>query len=191
MLLRDGVLDYLVVEPDEADISIGTYYWTSDKDAAQQSTRQYFPNVEGIDARGDELFFVSKLYKTMFVLNLDEGTYANYTTTMGLFSGQPDQISRLVDHEDPTVEDAEILYFTEDGGQYAGLHARNAQSQFFTILESHVYADETTGLAFSPDFMHLYLAYQDNGILFAFQRSDGLPFNANTLDVKFHNTDTA
>jgi hypothetical protein len=191
ILLQNGTLDYLVVEPTVSNTNKGTYYWTLDRDAAQQSAREFFPNVEGLDARNNELFFVSKLYKTLFVLNLDDVTYVNYTTVRGLFDGEPDQILRLVNQEQPNVTDEEILYFTEDGGKYAGIHARNSQAQYFTILESHIYSDETTGLSFSPDSRHMFIAYQDNGIIFQVQRLDGLPFNAKTLNVKYHNTDTA
>jgi outer membrane protein assembly factor BamB len=176
-----------VVVPDASNPDQGTYSWTPEKYIAQESSRAYFPNAEGIDVRGNELFFVSKLYKTLYVLNLDDGTYVNQTTTRGLFDGEPDQIKRLIDQETTVDHEEEILYFTEDGGPYAGLHARNANLQFFSILESHVYADETTGLAFSPDSKHLYIAYQDNGLIFQIQRLDGLPFNAKTLNIKYHN----
>lgn len=66
------------------------------------------------------------------------------------------------------------------------MHARNRHGQYFTILESDVYEDETTGLAFSPDAKHLYFAYQETGILYDITRVDGLPFNARTLNVKYH-----
>jgi hypothetical protein len=189
--LQNGTLDYLVVEPNASNPNQGTYYWTLDRDVAQQSAREYFPNVEGLDARDHELFFVSKLYKTLFVLDLDDGTYVNYTTVRGLFDGEPDQIQRLVNQEQPNDTDEEILYFTEDGGKYAGIHARNSRAEYFTILESHIYSDETTGLSFSPDSRHMFIAYQDNGIIFQIQRLDGLPFNAKTLNVKYHNAETA
>lgn len=138
--------------------------------------------------RGHELFFIAKYYKTMFVLDLDRGTYMNQTTKNGLFDGQPDQIKRIFGDETETSDS--MLYFTEDGGKYAGIHGRNAAGQYFTILESHEYPDETTGLSFSPDSKHLYIAYQDNGFLFDIQRTDGLPFNARTLNVKYHNVAT-
>jgi hypothetical protein len=144
------------------------------------------PGAEGIDVRGNTLYFISKVYKSMFILNLDDGTYANYTTKSGLFDGQSDQIVRLVDDE---ALDS-ILYFTEDGGTYAGVHGRNQAGQYFTILESHEYPDETTGLSFSPDSKHMYIAYQDNGFLFDISRTDGLPFNARTLNVKYHNVES-
>jgi len=66
------------------------------------------------------------------------------------------------------------------------VHARNSLGQYYTILESNVYKDETTGLAFSPDAKHLYFAYQETGLLFDITRIDGLPFNARTLNVKYH-----
>jgi len=71
----------------------------------------------------------------------------------------------------------------------AGVHGRNIAGQYLTVLESHELSDETTGLAFSPNGMHMYVAYQDNGLLFDITRTDGLPFHAKTLNVKYHNVD--
>uniref|UniRef100_A0A7S4NFI5 SMP-30/Gluconolactonase/LRE-like region domain-containing protein n=1 Tax=Odontella aurita TaxID=265563 RepID=A0A7S4NFI5_9STRA len=78
------------------------------------------------------------------------------------------------------------MYFTEEGGRDAGVHARDKRGRYYTILESPVYQDETTGLAFSPDGKHMYVAYQKNGILFDLWREDGLPFHGLTLNVKYH-----
>lgn len=66
------------------------------------------------------------------------------------------------------------------------VHARNRQGQYFAILETDVYEDETTGLAFSPDGKHLLFAYQETGVLYDITRVDGLPFSARTLNVKYH-----
>ena len=57
------------------------------------------------------------------------------------------------------------------------------------VLESPVWKDETSGLSFSPDAMHLYVAYQANGLLFDVTREDGLPFNGRSINAKFHNTE--
>lgn len=188
ILTGEGQLDYLVVEPHPDDPNRGTYYWEPTKSTAQQSSREYFPNVEGIDCKDNELFFVSKLYQTVYVLDLDAGTYKNYSTATSLFDGEPDQIQRPTpDENDPDAD--RILYFAEDGdgkGAKAGVHGRNKAGQYFTILESHVYSDETTGLAFSPDGRHMYVAYQVTGLLFDIYRDDGKPFSANALHVKHH-----
>ena len=58
-----------------------------------------------------------------------------------------------------------------------------------SVLESPVWKDETTGLAFSPDGMHLYVAYQANGLLFDVTREDGLPFDGRSINAKFHNVE--
>lgn len=55
-----------------------------------------------------------------------------------------------------------------------------------TILESQIYKDETTGLAFSPDGRHLYFAFQELGILYDITREDGLPFNGRTMNTRYH-----
>lgn len=141
--------------------------------------------AEGIDVVGGQLYFVSKEFRTMFVLDLVKNTYSNQTTRDApLLDGQPDQIERLFDPVDDKKSD---LYFTQDGGRYAGISAMNSAGQCFTVLESHEYSDETTGLAFSPDGYHLYFAFQDEGLLFDVTRVDGLPFHEQTLDIKYHN----
>lgn len=73
---------------------------------------------------------------------------------------------------------------------YSGVHARNIAGQYLTVVESHELSDETTGLAFSPDAMHLYVAYQDDGLLFDVVRRDGFPFHAKTLNVKYHSVES-
>jgi hypothetical protein len=159
----------------------GSYEWIKNKDSACLNTKAFYPNAEGIDVSGRELYFVSKVLKTMFTLNLDKGTYTSQSTRQGKFDGQPDQIQRIVGGG------SGLLYFTEDGGTLAGIHARNRHGQFYSILESQRYAgDETTGLAFSPDGMHMYFAYQRNGLLFDITRSDGLRFDGETLNIKYH-----
>lgn len=70
--------------------------------------------------------------------------------------------------------------------EFTGVHGRDRDGNFFTILESPVYKDETSGLAFSPDAKHMYIAYQENGVLLDVTRLDGLPFHAKSLNVKYH-----
>lgn len=187
ILYGPGVTDYLLLNPEQFDTAghaaSGTFSWTRDKDAARRNAAQFYPNSEGIDIANDELLFLSKAFKTMYVLNLDTFTYSNQTTRSGLFDGAPDQIQRILGHDT-----SEMLYFTEEGGRDAGVHCRNELGQFFTLFESPVFEDETTGLAFSPDGKHLYAAYQDNGVLYDISRTDLQPFYAQTLNLKYHAT---
>jgi hypothetical protein len=125
---------------------------------------------------------------TAIVCTLSRRNLRYCSTNGGLFNGQPDQIVRMFDDHTADVNDA-LIYFTEDGGKLAGVHARDVHGQFFTVLESYKYADETTGLSFSPDAKHLYVAYQTNGLLFDITRTDGLPFYARTINLKYHSTD--
>jgi len=179
ILLDEGVTEYLLLYPQQ-----GRYEWTENKRLAQQNARNNYPNCEGIDVHENELFMVSKRLKTLFILNLDDDTYASQSTRRGVFDGEPDQLKRILGDDD------ELLYFTEDGGRRAGVHGRNSKGQFFTILESRDYAeDETTGLAFSPDGRFLYVAYQWTGLLFEIKRRDGLPFQERSLNIKYHATE--
>jgi hypothetical protein len=181
MLNNAGLLEYLVLYPEERNLNAGKFNWTSDLSLARNDSRRYFPNTEGIDANNGRLYFVTKKLKIMYILNLDDGTYIRESTEGGLFVGQPDQIVRTTD----TVDS--LLYFTEDGGQYAGVNARDRYGKYYTIFEgTDRYSDETTGLSFSPDLLHMYIAYQDEGTLFDIYREDGLRFDGNILNVKYH-----
>jgi outer membrane protein assembly factor BamB len=184
MLNKSGLMEYLVLEPEGINSNTGTYSWTSNLSIAKNNAKLYFPNSEGIDVHNGRLYFVTKMLKIMYILNLDDGTYIRQSTRGGVFVGQPDQIVHITKAVDS------LLYFTEDGGQFAGVNARDQYGQYFTIFEgTGRYSDETTGLSFSPDLLHMYVAYQDEGTLLDVFREDGLPFNGNTLNVKYHSVD--
>ena len=190
MLHGRGKTEYLVLEPDPeafpdvkaARATYGNFTWSSVLRDGRQSALELYPNLEGIDVANNELFVVSKRLSEMTILNLDDMTYRTVSTKRGLFDGGPDQIQRITRNEG-------LLYFTEEGGEDAGVHARDGQGRFYTVLESPVWKDETTGLAFSPDLMHMYVAWQRNGILFDVTRDDGYPFGGRSINAKFHAMD--
>mmetsp|Transcript_15374 Transcript_15374/g.31067 ORF Transcript_15374/g.31067 Transcript_15374/m.31067 type:complete len:113 (-) Transcript_15374:561-899(-) len=103
-------------------------------------------------------------------------------TSGGAFDGGPDTVARMLN--DPN----DIQYMTEDGGVDAGVHGRDSDGNFYVVLESPLYYEETTGLAFSPDGRHMFVSYQKNGILLDVWREDGLPFSGRTVDIKYHST---
>jgi hypothetical protein len=174
-----GVSEYLVLHP-TLDRESGTFSWTSNRDDAKDNARLYYRNSEGIDVYKNQLFFVCKNMRMLFELNLDDGTYTRSSTESGLFDGGPDQLKRIMEDDDA------LLYFTEEGGVDAGIHARDNHGRFYTVLDSPNLPGETTGLAFSPDAKYMYTAYQDVGMLYAIWRRDGLPFDEMHLDVKYH-----
>ena len=190
ILLGSGTTDFLVLTPDTSGAT-GAFQWTTDREQAKASAKAYYPNSEGIDVYEGDLYFISKRHKTMITLDLDNGTYKNETTKNGLFNGGPDQIKRILN------DDSNLLFFTEDGGRYAGIHARNENGDYLTILESPTHFPETTGLSFSPDGKAMYIAYQGDGseqaleenkvgYLYEIRREDGLPFNGRSLNVNYH-----
>jgi hypothetical protein len=179
MLHGAGVTDFLMISPNATNDG-GTFIWTNDIEAAKNNARSYYPQTEGIDAYGPQLFFVCKRIQQLFILDLDEGTYSNRTTVNGLLDGKPDSIARVLG------DTRDLLYFTEEGGVDSGIHARDHLGRFYTVFESPEYPDETTGLSFSPDGKFMYAAYQNTGILYTVFRTDGLPFHAAHLDVKYH-----
>jgi len=134
ILYGTGTTDYLILKPDT-----GTFFFTADKNAAKENALQYFRGSEGIDVRDGILYFVSKKEKILFILNLHDNTYTNHSTVRGAFDAQPDQVARV-------IESSDLLFFTEDGRQRPGIHARDKKGAFFTILEGlDGYGDESTG----------------------------------------------
>ena len=175
----------------------GTFQWTDNIDIGRWAAKTYYPFTEGIDCRDGMLYFVSKELKELFTLDLDGYTWTASSTLQGTFS-EPDQIISIfpsqAQEELNPADDPNIIYFTEDGGSsHSGIHARDMQGRYFTILESVteiVDKDETTGLAFSPDRRHLYFALQKNGNLFDVWREDGNAFAGMHLDIKYHASST-
>jgi hypothetical protein len=126
--------------------------------------------------RGRELYFVTKVKRQLYILDLDDLTYRRVSTRSGSFTGRPDQIETVV------ASGNDLMLLTEDGTGANGIHARQS-NRYYTISEatSDYANDETSGLALSPDKKHLYFVYQDSGILFDVTRDDGRPFDAETL----------
>ena len=63
-----------------------------------------------------------------------------------IIKGKPDQMTRILDDAN------EILYFTEEHGADNGVHARDAQGRYYTILEGLDYPDESAGLGKLPRY---------------------------------------
>ena len=179
ILLGSGTIEYLVLIPSQENNNVGAYTWVSNKEQAQENAGLYYPNSEGMEVMGQYLFFVCKKHKHIFELDLDSMTYRRRSTRNGLFDGEPDQVKKF------TTEDGPMLFFTEDGGEKAGIHAMNS-SGIFTLLEGSNYGPETTGICFSPDGTRMYFAFQEDGFLFEVQRIDGQSFRASTVRVKQH-----
>lgn len=179
--LNHGTLDYLHISGGPQ----GTFKWTTVEGEGRDNAELYYPNLEGIDVTDGMLYTTSKKLKRLMILNLRTMTYTYEDTTSGAFDQQPDQVARLVE------DDADaILYFCEDGGRLAkspGVHGRNSQGKYFTILYgTFPKADETSGLAYSPDGRHMYVSYQKVGIIYDITRRDGYPFTGAMLDIKYH-----
>jgi hypothetical protein len=192
-----GSTDYLVF------INATHYEWTTDERLARESQSRYYRNVEGIHYHNTYLYFISKILKTLYILNLDTLTYttsvlkSDYITNNGggTFHNEPDQ---LLSH-------GNYIYFTEDGGSTVGVYAIHITTgQRYTVFEAYDGQhknDEVTGLAFSPDGTKMYAAFQDCGCgnsesgmdfncgcLMEFSRSDGQSFNGSTPSLKFHSS---
>jgi len=167
---------------------VGTYEWTSSLSAGRSSASTYHIQGEGIDIRDGMLYYTTKDQHFLFIIDLSNGTFQRSSTDSGAFDSQPDQVARILTSDGSTDD---ILYFCEDGGDDCGVHGRDSDGNFFTILQDagSNFGGETTGLAFSPDGMFMYVAFQSPGHIFEIRRLDGLPFYGERLDIKYHMAD--
>ncbi|KAI2509488.1 Bacterial protein of unknown function (DUF839) [Fragilaria crotonensis] len=144
--------------------NFGTFSWVAKKSNA---TPQLYPNVEGIDAKDGFLYFVSKVDKTLFILNLAAGIFTKESTNQD-----------------------ELTTFANRTGSYCGIHGRTSAGKYVTIIDndpnSGLLTGETTGLAFSPDGRRMYVSFQKPGVIFEISRTDGYSFGGDFIDVKYH-----
>eukprot|EP00568_Trieres_chinensis_P005328 CAMPEP_0183307298 /NCGR_PEP_ID=MMETSP0160_2-20130417/17246_1 /TAXON_ID=2839 ORGANISM="Odontella Sinensis, Strain Grunow 1884" /NCGR_SAMPLE_ID=MMETSP0160_2 /ASSEMBLY_ACC=CAM_ASM_000250 /LENGTH=529 /DNA_ID=CAMNT_0025470853 /DNA_START=33 /DNA_END=1622 /DNA_ORIENTATION=- len=174
-----GTYDFLVLSECGPPPSGGTFTWSPIRSQGEQSASNCFPGSEGIDVHNRMLYFVSKSNKELFILDLAAGTFSLSSTFSGAFNLQPDQMSRV-------LGDGDFLYFCEDGGSSCDIHGRDSAGEYFTLVTGDAYSTETTGLAFSPDGMHMYVSFQGPSHIFDFWRTDGFPFNGIVADIKYH-----
>ena len=179
VLSTPGDTTYLVLDPSKK-----TFSWTTNKEKGKLSAKNHFRNVEGIDFRAGNLYFVSKKLEKLFILDLDRKRYNVESIRGGKFDGAPDQLQRILGSS--TKSENSLLYFTEEGGARAGIHARDKANNYFSIVEGKTWSKETTGLAFSPDGKYMIFAHQREGVVFMVWREDGRPFNGQSIDVKRH-----
>ena len=62
-------------------------------------------------------------------------SYEKISTVSGAFHGQPDQVKRIIS-KDPT---SEMLYFCEEVSSDNGIHARDTEGTFYTIIDSDTF----------------------------------------------------
>jgi len=208
ILAEGGVTHWLVVtemgEPDGDGIFRGRYEFQiggGAEERARDSQAAYYAGAEGIDFRPlscprpwgacGRVYFTAKKAQRLVILHVDSlwpntGEIHLSSTVSGAFNRQPDQIAALV------REGSDLVYFCEDGDHDCGVHARDGDGRFYTIVDGYPhYRSETTGLALTPDHKRMYFAYQDNsaddkGYVFELTRDDGYAFGGSTLDIKYH-----
>jgi uncharacterized protein len=166
-----GTLDYLEF------LSNNRFRWTTSLSSARSSAATYFPNSEGIAVQNGKLYFVSKVPKLLYTLDLDALTYtviSTKTSTLpggGIFGDQPDHLLATT---------SGTLILSEDGGSTPGLFAYDG-SKFLSYFESNYNNDEIVGIAFSPDNKFMYAVVQDAGLVFQISRDDGQSFEGRRI----------
>ena len=143
VLYQMGTLEWLVLNPISGNTNdlTGTFSWTSNRGQADANSNSFYQNSEGIDVRNGFLYFVTKRSKSLYILDLDNLTYVKSSTVSGAFDGQPDQIQRIIS-QDPTRD---MLYFCEEASSDNGIHARDTDGNFYTIIDADTLSSETTG----------------------------------------------
>jgi len=161
-------------------LSGNRFRWTTSLSAGKNSAASYYPNAEGIIYHNSTLYFVAKVTRTLFILDLNDMTYTSERTGsswvgQGAFNSQPDQII------ESDLDKRKFIYFTEDGGKAPGVHVRDRKGNYYTMARGvpggRYAGDETVGIAFSPDRRKFYFGFQDAGVLMEVTRDDGQPFN--------------
>ncbi|KAK1739780.1 DUF839 domain-containing protein [Skeletonema marinoi] len=156
------------------------FQWTTSLSAGENSAASYYPNAEGIIYHNSTLYFVAKVTRTLFILDLNDMTYTSERTGsswvgQGSFNSQPDQII------ESDLDERKYIYFTEDGGSAPGVHVRDREGKYYTMVRGvpggRYSGDETAGIAFSPDRKKFYFGFQDAGVLMEVTRYDGHVFN--------------
>ena len=115
--MSSGKSKFLVLDPSKK-----TFHWSSSKEKGKLTAKNHFRNVEGIDFRVGNLYFVSKILEKLFILDLDNNTYEVKSTRSGKLGGSPDQLQRILGSSADPSNDK--LYFTEEGGAQSGIHEK-------------------------------------------------------------------
>ena len=156
------------------------FQWTSNLADGKSSAANHYPNAEGIIYHNSTLYFVAKVSRRLFILDLEAMTYTSERTGsswvgQGSFNSQPDQII------ESDLDTRKFIYFTEDGGNSPGVHVRDREGNYYTMVRGipggRYKGDETVGIAFSPDRRAFYFGFQDAGVLMEVTRDDGHTFN--------------
>mmetsp|Transcript_11087 Transcript_11087/g.16285 ORF Transcript_11087/g.16285 Transcript_11087/m.16285 type:complete len:559 (+) Transcript_11087:190-1866(+) len=185
----NGTLEYLQLSCDtgcSGSSPSGTYAWSTSRTPVTGD--QPYPSAEGIDVKANDLYFVTKGQRRLYMLDLT-GTIWTSTATIESSTGatfSPDQVARITGSDSPD----DLLYFAEDGSGNKDIHARglddNGVYQFFTIIRGYN-TTETTGLTFSPDNKYMYFSHQSQSEIWQIWRNDGCTFgNGIYLDVNYH-----
>jgi len=125
----NGLHEYLVLEPNAADPTIGTYRWSTNLGEGRASAQANYNYVEGIDCRNKHLYFVSKSMRVLFDLNLETMTYEITSTITSGDIGQPDQIFWL----DPSIVERSGSSRVAE----VDLHTMFSDNQMDELLQPH------------------------------------------------------
>lgn len=160
--LASGQHDFLVLHSDR------TFSWSTEYDAAQASAFEHFRDAKSITVNDGKLYIVSKALNQVVCLNLD---VLSYTIT-----------SRAAELE-PLVGNS--TFFFPEGPNVFGRDEMDKEKYFILFFTDALPSVETIGVVESPDQKHLYVSYQETGLIYDVQRIDSEPFQGPFVDINY------
>ena len=183
-LHRSGPIDYLYLIPTTEGSSAGTFEWIQQHDVAKINAGNVYPDCDEIEVRDNTMFLISTSAKTLRILDLDRQTYSTYSMINGLFHDKPEHISQFLDDDDDVDDPHGMLFFPAEGTNQ-GIHGVRRNGEVLKIIEGPAFPDEPSGLAFSPDKLHMIVTFKVSGIVLDITRTDGKPFRGRALDLLY------
>jgi hypothetical protein len=158
--LESGQHDYLVLYSDR------TFTWSTNYDAAKESAFVHFRDADAITVEDGKLYIVSKILNQVVRLDLFTMSYA--------ITSRAAELQPLVGNSTFFFPEGPNVFGRDDTGKY-----------FILFYTDTLGSDETIGVVMSPDKNHLYVSYQESGLIFDVQRVDGEPFQGPYVDINY------
>jgi len=168
--LNEGTLTYLKLNP-TPNSNQGTFEWVANK---EDSNPELYRKTEGVHVEDSLLTFIAKSDKQIFFLDLEDGTYEQWSTMVGGFDKEPDNIRVLDD----------VVYICSDDATPNGVWGYVPGQGAYPIIREMTLGTEAAGLDFTDDGMYMYMNFQTHGT-YVFWREDGLAFNEKNAGIMY------
>jgi hypothetical protein len=159
--LKNGSHDFLVLKDDYS------FYWTSDISVATMSGFDFFRNTTWMEVEGKKLYLFSNVLNQVVSLNFKN---MSFKILHGIQKLKP-----LVGNEN--------FYFAKGRDIY--LRMMKEEKFLPLIYAENELLNETATILFSPNQEHMYLTYQENGVVYDVTRSDNQTFDGRAVGLNY------